>query len=317
MKILLFLLALVVIVGFALAIVTRRMARRVEAAFPPQGRFIDLPGTRLHLREFGDAGKPALLLIHGLGGQMGHFTYGVAQRLADEFRVVVIDRPGSGYSERADDGPVRIGAQADTVAALIDALALDRPVVVGHSLGGAIALALAWQYPGKVRALALIAPLIFLPKEASPAFAALAVTSPGMRRFVGATLAVPATLLRSKAVLDIVFGPEPVPADYPTRGGGLLSLRPSQFVSASADFCAIGEALAPLQTHWAELALPVSVLYGRQDRILDYRANGEELLRQRPATRLELVDGGHMLPLTQPDATAQFVRASARAAQLV
>ncbi|MCP1365812.1 alpha/beta hydrolase, partial [Halomonas sp. BBD48] len=70
------------------------IARRVEAAIPPAGRFIDLPGIRLHVVEKGQ-GRPVILL-HGIGGQLRHFTYALVDRLADDFHVVAVDRPGMG-----------------------------------------------------------------------------------------------------------------------------------------------------------------------------------------------------------------------------
>ncbi|HWJ96292.1 MAG TPA: alpha/beta fold hydrolase, partial [Telluria sp.] len=149
------------VLGAGLALFTRNTARRVEAYLPPGGRFVDVPGARLHIRDEGSG--PPLLLIHGLAGQMCHYTYGVMERLAGEFRVVAVDRPGSGYSTRAEATPADLSAQAAALAALIDELGLGQPVVVGHSLGGAVALALALEHPAKVAGLALIAPLTHAP----------------------------------------------------------------------------------------------------------------------------------------------------------
>jgi pimeloyl-ACP methyl ester carboxylesterase len=62
-----------------------------------------------------------------------------------------------------------------------------------------------------------------------------------------------------------------------------------------------------VQARYAGLKLPVGVLYGRQDAILDWQKNGQALVDQVAGARLELVDGGHMLPVTQPELTAAFV----------
>jgi pimeloyl-ACP methyl ester carboxylesterase len=114
-------------------------------------------------------------------------------------------------------------------------------------------------------------------------------------------------------VLAQVFGPEPVPADFATKGGGLLSLRPSQFLSASSDLQALPESMPALEARYGSLKTPLCVLYGRSDRILDWKANGQALVDKVPGATLKLVDGGHMLPITQPDATAGFIREAARA----
>jgi pimeloyl-ACP methyl ester carboxylesterase len=253
-------------------------------------------------------------MIHGLGGQSGHYRAGVLERLAGEFRCVVVDRPGSGYSRRATGTPATLEAQADALAALIERLQLGRPVVVGHSLGGALALMLALRHPGQVAGLALLAPLSQVPRTVSPVFQGLLVRRAWLRSLIGWTLATPLVILKGRPMMALIFGPEAVPADYGTRGGGLMNLRPSQFVSASQDINALPVSLPALQRRYGELALPLAVLYGRGDRILEPAAQGQALVEQVPGAVLELVEGGHMLPVTQPAISAEFIRAAARRA---
>jgi pimeloyl-ACP methyl ester carboxylesterase len=305
MNAVLIVLAVLACVAGALVLFTWRTARRVEAALPPQGRFIDVPGARLHVVDRGQG--PTVLLIHGLAGQLGHFTYGVVDRLATQYRVVAVDRPGSGYSLRTAGASATLGAQADVMAALIDALQLGRPVVAGHSLGGAVALALALRHPHRVAGLALVAPLTHAPEAAPDAFAGLAINQAWLRRLVAWTLALPAMIAQRDKVLALVFGPEPVPDDFATRGEGLLSVRPSHFIGASTDLAAVAEDLPALEQGYASLQLPVSVLYGRGDRILSPAEQGQTLAAVLPGCRLLLVEGGHMLPVTQPECTADFI----------
>ncbi|CAG9164567.1 alpha/beta fold hydrolase [Cupriavidus pinatubonensis] len=288
---------------------TMRTVRRVEAALPPDGRFVDVPGARLHVVERGQG--PALLLVHGLSGQLGNFGYGMIEPLARDFRVVAVDRPGSGYSVRTPGASADLAAQADVLAALIDKLGLERPLVVGHSLGGAIALALAAGHPDRVGGLALVAPLTHPAEEIPPVFRPLTIRQPWLRQFVGWTLAVPMSDLRRDEVLDIVFGPDPVPVDFALRGGGMLALRPSHFVAASEDLVAGVPSLPRLVARYAELCLPVSILFGREDRILNPAANGDALVNKMPGASLTLVPGGHMLPITAAATCVDFVREAA------
>src|SRR5215469_3242811 len=139
--------AIPVLLGAGLALYTWHVARRVECALPPQGRFIDIDGARIHYLDEGSG--PAVLLIHGLGGQMRNFTHSLTGKLKNEFRVIVLDRPGSGYSTRPGNASAAIGTQAHTISRFIEALGLEKPLVVGHSLGGAISLALALNHPGQ------------------------------------------------------------------------------------------------------------------------------------------------------------------------
>ncbi|MEW6022312.1 MAG: alpha/beta fold hydrolase [Pseudomonadota bacterium] len=314
MKALLFVLGLAALVVLGLAWFTRRTAARIVQYLPAKGRFVEVPGGRLHVRESGDAQAPAVLLVHGLGGQMSHFDYGLAERLSESFRVVVVDRPGSGHSLRDEMTSADVSTQAQALAVLIGKLELGRPTVVGHSLGGAIALALAVEHPQSVGALALVAPLTHAPETAPQVFRALTIETRWVRTLFAWTLATPGAIAGSKKVLAAVFAPEKAPADFAVKGGGLHSLRPSQFLAASNDLQAIPLRMPLVQGRYAELALPVSVLYGRQDAILGWQENGQALVDKVPGARLELVEGGHMLPVTQPLVVADFVERAARAA---
>jgi pimeloyl-ACP methyl ester carboxylesterase len=315
MMIFLLVIAAIAAVACALALFTARTARQVEAALPPVGRFFDLPGGRLHVVERGQG--PAILLVHGLAGQLGHFTYGVVDELAKHYRVVAVDRPGSGYSERVPGASAGLCAQADTLAALIDTLHLGRPLVVGHSLGGAVALALAQKHPERVAGLALVAPLTHITQSVPAMFKGLVIAKPWMRTLVAWTLAVPLSLAKRDKMLTLLFAPDTAPRDFATRGGALLALRPSHFIAACADLVAIPEDLPQMMQRYGTMQLPVSILYGRSDPILDPQDQGERLADTLPGAKLTLTEGGHMLPITAPERTAQFIRAAAASCPLL
>ena len=274
---------------------------------PPRGSFISVAGERIHVLEKGQG--PPLLLIHGLCGQIGNFTHSLVDRLATDHRVIVFDRPGSGYSSRAPDSDGSLVAQAALVAGLIRALGLQQPVVVGHSLGGAIALMLALNHPGSVRSLALVAPLTQPQAAPPPVFKLLAIRGAGLRRLVAWTIATPWGILNSTRVLKAVFAPATGPLDFATRGGGLLTLRPANFIHASQDMAAAETDLPPLVARYGELPCPVHILFGRGDQILDPQRNGVHTAASNPAhITLTLIDGGHMLPVSAADAVAEFIR---------
>jgi pimeloyl-ACP methyl ester carboxylesterase len=303
----LWLVALVLLLGLGLAGFTALVARRVEASFPPQGRFVEVDGNRIHYIDEG-AGPP-IVMIHGLGGQIRHFTYALASRLTDRYRVIVIDRPGAGYSDRPRGTPAGLVAQAGTIAGFIRALQLDRPLLVGHSLGGAIGLAMALDHPAEVGGLVLISALTQPQGEVPPLFRRFGVGSPTLRWLASWTIALPMAILGGTAALKTVFGPEPPPRDFPTRGGGLLSLRPVAFYNTSADFMAANGDLPGLVARYPTLTLPVGIQYGTADGLLSPPLHVDRLRAQIPGLEVDLIDGaGHMLPLTQPERTAAFIR---------
>jgi pimeloyl-ACP methyl ester carboxylesterase len=305
--------ALLLILVGGLAGYAAYSARRVEAAAPPLGRFLEIDGARIHYVDKG-AG-PALFMIHGLAGQLRNFTYSLVDRLAGEFRVVAVDRPGSGYSTPSADASAGLRAQAATLAKVIAALNLERPVIVGHSMGGAIALAVALDHPDRVGALALIAPLTQVMRAPPPAFRGLDIPWAGVRWIAAWTLAIPVAMITSRRALKEVFAPERTPADFGTAGGALLGLRPAAFNGASSDLTAANRDLEVMSPRYGSLRVPVGILAGRGDHILDYQVQDEVLKQQILDLDLEIVDGGHMLPVTQPGVCADFIRRTAKRAR--
>ncbi|WP_417498152.1 alpha/beta fold hydrolase [Maricaulis sp.] len=301
----LLLLGLAILAG--LWIWSRMVAGKVEAAMPPVGEIVDVAGGKIHFLDQGQ-GRP-IVMIHGLAGHLQNFTYATTGALAGEYRVIALDRPGSGYSERDSDEQARIPEQARMIAEWLEAQGIEKPLIVGHSLGGAVALALGLLYPDSVSGLALVAPLTTLPDEGAKVFAALKIANPGVRRAVAATLAVPMSIRRGEQSLAFVFGPDPAPADFSTRGGGLLGLRSRAFVAASTDYQAVALDLPALTARFAELRMPVGVIYGDSDRVLDHRLHLDALRRAIPQLDEEVLAGtGHMVQISEPDATEAFIR---------
>ena len=303
---------IVVVVAFFGAVVAGLVlysawtARRVEKALPPVGRFIDVDGGRIHYLEQGSG--PTLVLIHGLGGQMRHFTHSLLDRLKNDHRLIMIDRPGNGYSTRPPQASAAISAQAHTIARFMDALGLERPLVVGHSLGGAVALSLALDHPGKVGGLALLAPATHPQPRVPAAFLGLAINSALLRKLVAWTLAIPMSIKYGATVLGMVFSPQAAPADFATKGGGLLALRPRSFIAASRDLMAAPEDLEKMPARYGSLKVPVGILFGTHDRILGIVRQGEAAAEKIPGVDFERIEGeGHMLPITSPDRVAKFI----------
>jgi pimeloyl-ACP methyl ester carboxylesterase len=299
---LLILLALVAALVLWSAFVARGVARWV----PMDGKRIDLPGVRLHFVELGPEGAPAIVMVHGILSQLRVFTYGLAGRLARDHRVIVVDRPGWGYSQLR--GPrLDLAGQADAIAALIEVLALDRPLVVGHSMGGAVSLALALRHPQAVRGLALIAPFTQRVEQPPEPLKALAVPS-FLAPLIAWTLAVPLSLRTGPAKTAAIFAPDPVPDDFAIRAGGALAIRPTSFQQGSYELHMAPDAVAAQAARYRELTLPVAILYGRDDALLDPALHGEQTAAAIPGATVTLVAGGHMLPVTHPDETEAWLR---------
>jgi pimeloyl-ACP methyl ester carboxylesterase len=292
--------------GFALF--TALTARQAEALAPPIGRFLEVDGARLHYLDRG-AG-PAVVLVHGLGGNLRNF-YAIVDRLAATCRVVAVDRPGCGYSKMISGAHPALRAQARIIARFCGKLGLNRALLVGHSLGGALSLALALDHPDCVGALVLISTLSQLQHERPAVFEALAIHSRTRRWLIAWTLMAPLGKLAHHATLKAVFAPESVPNSFDAESGAGLGLRPDSFIAASKDMMTVSDELAIMTPRYPSLAIPVDVIFGRQDHILNYQAHGERLVAALPNARLHLIDGGHMLPMTVPDQIVHLIRQAA------
>jgi pimeloyl-ACP methyl ester carboxylesterase len=235
-------------------------------------------------------------------------------RLTKDFRVVAVDRPGTGYSTRPAGADARLRAQGDVLIKVIEALKLDRPLIVGHSMGGAIALAIGLDHPECASGLALIAPVTQVVGTPPEAFRGLDIRLPFIRWIVAWTLATPIGIMNAGRVLGQVFAPEKVPPDFIRLGGGALGLRPQGFYGASTDMESINDGFDEMIRRYPTLTIPTGILFGKGDQILDPSVHGRATKDQIPDLDLELIEGGHMLPVTAPDAVADFIRRMARTA---
>ncbi len=299
----------IVLIFSGFALFTAWTALRVDAALPPPGKFIDIDGSRIHYVDSG-SGDP-ILMIHGLGAQLRHLTHSMVGLLAHDYRVIAIDRPGAGNSTRARGSSAALSTQADVVVKLIQKLELERPLLVGHSMGGAVSLAVALDHPDLVRGLVLIAPFTQVEHEPPEVLKPLMIRSPAMRHAIAWTVATPLAIINKEMMLTTLFAPEQPVSDFATNGGALLGLRPQSFIGASEEIVALEEQfeyMSEMVSRYPSMTTPTWILYGKGDRILDYRRHGELTASQIPEARLDLVDGGHMLPLTMPERAADIIR---------
>lgn len=304
---LLFMLVAIVATAAWLAFMTRRISSQAERLVPASGKFVKVGGNRIHYVETG-AGKP-ILFIHGLGGHLHHLRHPLFDRFGEGYRLISLDRAGSGYSTRPGRSTGRLPEQAEQIAKFIDALGLERPLLVGHSLGGAVALSVALEHPEKISGLALLAPLTHHDAEVPPQFRGLKIRSPVLRRLIAHTLAVPLAVRHRQATLDFVFGPQQPPADYAVAGGAMSGLRPGHFFATATDYVALDHDMPRQQTRYGEIEMPAGILFGAEDRVLDYRKQGLRMERKIAGLDLEIVEGvGHMPQYAAADRVVAFIR---------
>lgn len=307
--------AAIVLAGFLtlgyFVLATRRLAADAERRVPAMGRFVHVDGSDLHYVEAGQG--PAILFLHGLGGQLHHLRQPFFERLSMDFRVIAVDRPGSGYSRRPGQATGRLSEQAALLARFIDRLQMDKPLVVAHSLGGAVALGMALDHADAIGGLALISPLTHLHEDVPPEFAPLFIEARWKRKLIANTIGVPLALRNAPKTLAFVFGPQDVPKDYAILSGGLLGLRPGHLEATMTDLVGIRHDLGRYEARYDEIALPVGLLFGTSDQVLDHVDNALPLAGRIRNFELRLLNGvGHMPQFAATDDVEAFIRRMAK-----
>ncbi len=295
------------VVGAALtAAWVQRRAQRAEQAHPAEGRLLDIDGVRLHVVERGQG--PAVVLIHGNAVTHRDFVAsGLVDRLAPAHRVVLFDRPGFGHSSRPRDRLWTPTAQATLLREALRQLGVERAVVVGHSLGAMVALALALDHPEVVDGLVLLGGYHY-PSARIDALLTAPVALPVVGDVLRYTVtALAARLLLGRAV-EKMFAPCEAPAHFLPLLSREMLVRPVQ-LRANAEDAAfmIGQAKASSGRHH-ELRMPVAVFAGADDRVVDPAAHSGRLHRALAGSSLTLVPGaGHMVHHAAPDAIVRAI----------
>ncbi len=264
-----------------------------------EARFADVRGVRLRYYVGGEG--PPLILVHGLGGAAANWTL-LAPRLATAHRLLVPDLPGHGGSSPAPAAPT-LNPFADAVAALAQREDLLPAVVVGHSLGGVVALRLALRRPDAVRGVALAAPagISSTARRAELAFATVSAIRLG--RYVAA---VRPLVARSRLLRAAVFGHWEV-----SDTAAFPPIAVEAFLSGTAihtDVETAGRALfrEDPRAGLDRLGCPSLVLWGARDHLVPV-GDGIEYARRLGAPLRIVADCGHLLIGERPEACADAI----------
>lgn len=269
----------------------------------------DLDSDRsLHAAQTG-SGRD-LVLIHGaLTTSHDWRTSPVAQALAATHRITAVDRPGHGRSRRRRfEGTPR--DQADQIAEGLEQLGIRRAIVVGHSFGGLVTLALAERHPDLFAAMVLLSPIAFpeprLMEQLLLAPRALPLAGPALSRFAEAMrLDAMALPLFHK----IMFHPQDVPAAWQETYPFADILDPQALVFEGEDAAATLPLSAEGTIAIGEIQIPAQVLIGTSDKIIDETRQAAAVAALLPKGRIGRIEGGgHMIHHTHPDRILSAIR---------
>ena len=267
------------------------------------GQFVSVAGLRLHYVSKG-AGRP-VVFIHGNPGSHHDYSRTVLSEVARSHRVFAFDRPGHGYSERPNGRGTTVEVQARLLRGAFRKLAIEKPLIVGHSWGGSVALAMALQNENELSGLVLLAPAAF-PSGGSQWWAGLPhVPLLGPVFLKTLTPLIGRRLIRNN--LRDAYYPAPVQEEY-LQVAERLWTGPGQVKACAHDDRDLNENLSRLSEGYAEIQLPVVIVTGDSDRLLKPVEQAERLHRTiRGSELIRLPRTGHQIQHTHPESVSEAI----------
>ena len=278
------------------AFVNRQLAKKALRDNPPNGRFLEIDGVRLHYVERG-SGRP-LVLFHGNGSMIQDFeSSGLIDLASKNYRVIVFDRPGFGHSGRPRNVVWTPAAQADLFVKALDRLGVRSAIVLGHSWGASVAVALALKHPQFVDGLVLASGYYF-PTARADFLVLSAPAVPGIGDILTYTFSPIIGRIMWPLLMKEIFGPRSVPKKFDGFPKA-MAVRPSQIRASAAESALMIPAAYAFDGEYESLKIPLVIIAGEDDRLIDIDEQSGRLHDQVTQSKLYRVPGtGHMVHQT-------------------
>ena len=302
---------LIVLAALAtLALVTWAGAVLAERAHPAQGRMVDVASARLHVVELGPRGARPIVMLHGASSNL-EVMRPLADRLAQNHRVILLDRPGHGWSTRASPADSTPEPQARMIAEALRKLGVPPAIVVAHSWSGALALRIALDHPDRVAGLMMLAPVAY-PWPGGVSQYNYAVTAPVIGPLLAHTVTLPLGLMLAESGSRSVFAPQAMPEGFVKDSATRLLLRPREFVANAWDLVTLRAAMAEQAPRYKDIAAPITIIAGNVDKTVSTHIHSQPLAKTAKDTRLIVLEGvGHMIQYAAPELVVAEISAMA------
>ena len=297
-----------------LALITQVGVVLLDHAYPQRGTAISVAGASLNVVDLGpraEKGTP-ILLLHGASCNLRAMRTPLGNLLAGTHRVILVDRPGHGFSPRrreADSTPL---IQARMIAEALGKLGLGPLIVVAHSWSGALAARMALDHPQFVAGLVLLAPVTH-PWRGGVGWYNKLVIRPVIGWLLAHTVTLPLGLLWGGRIARGVFMPQAMPAGFVRHSATPLLLRPREFVANARDLVTLKEAVAEQAPRYGEIRVPVTVIAGDADKTVSTHIHSRPFTAAVRGAKLIVLAGvGHMIQNAAPDLVVSEIEAMVR-----
>jgi len=305
---------LVVIVVAALAVlvlVTQAGVFLSERDHPARGRMVNVAGATLHVIDIGprDAAGPPIVMLHGASSNLEVMRQPVGERLARKHRVILIDRPGHGWSKRLRPEDSTPAVQARMVEEALAKLGVNRAIFVVHSWAGALGARIVLDYPQAVAGLVMLAPVAY-PWPGGVGRYNKIIATPVIGPLLAHTITLPLGLLLAEPGARGVFLPQTMPDGFVRNTATPLLLRPREFIANAHDLVTLKAAVAEQAPRYAEIRAPVTILTGDADKTVSTNIHSRPFAATAPNVKLIVLPGiGHMIQQAVPDLVIAEVEA--------
>jgi pimeloyl-ACP methyl ester carboxylesterase len=292
-----------------LALATRAGVIVLQRLHPAQGKRVDVAGATLNVAEIGPRDAQPVVLIHGASSNLEAMRKPLGQMLAARYRVILIDRPGHGWSKRARAQDSTPAIQGRMIAQALDRLGVGPAILVVHSWAGALGARMALDCPERVAGLVMLAPVAY-PWPGGVGWYNRLVTTPVIGPLLAYTVTLPLGLLLIEQGARNVFLPQTMPDNYVRDTATSQLLRPREFLANAFDLVTLKDAVKEQAPRYAEIKAPVVVIAGDADKTVSTHIHSRPFATAVHGAKLIVLDGvGHMVQNAAPDLVVHEIEA--------
>jgi pimeloyl-ACP methyl ester carboxylesterase len=294
-----------------LAVVTQAGVFALQRAYPARGRMIEVAGATLNVVDIGprDAAGPPVVMIHGASSNLEVMRQPLGEMLARNHRVILIDRPGHGWSTRArreDSTPAIQGRMIDEA---LEKLGVGPVILVVHSWSGALGARMALDYPEHVAGLVMLAPVAY-PWRGGVGWYTKLVAIPVIGPLLAYTITLPLGHFLAGPGARGVFLPQVMPDGFVGNTATALLLRPREFLANARDIVTLRAAVEQQAPRYRDIRVPTVVISGEIDKTVTTSIHSRPFAKAVSNAKLiVLPDVGHMVQNAVPDLVISEIEA--------
>jgi len=284
-----------------LALLTRAGVIAVQRIYPAQGEMIEVAGATLNVVDIGPRDGQPVVLIHGASSNLEVMRQPLGEMLAGKHRVILIDRPGHGWSPRAREDDSTPAIQGQMIEEALEKLGVGRAILVVHSWAGALGARMALDYPARVAGLMMLAPVAY-PWPGGVGWYNELVTWPVIGPLLANTVTLPLGYFFAEPGVRNVFLPQTMPDNFVHETATPLLLRPREFLANARDLVTLKEAVKEQAPRYAEIKAPTVVISGDVDKTVSTNIHSRPFAAAVRDAKLIVLQGvGHMVQNAAPD----------------